>query len=62
MRQYNEKRPHQALLNYTPGFIHRLGNKTKLLNLYKHSVQIVKEQRIFLNRLKKETFDACVNY
>jgi putative transposase len=62
IRRYNEKRPHQALLNYTPSFVHRLGNKTELLNLYKYSVQIVKEQRIFLNRLKKETYDACVNY
>jgi transposase InsO family protein len=59
---YNDKRPHQALWNYTPSFVHRLGNKTKLVNLYKRSVQIVKEQRIFLNRLKKETHGICVNY
>jgi putative transposase len=59
---YNDKRPHQALWNYTPSFVHRLGNKTKLVNLYKRSVQIVKEQRIFLNRLKKETHVICVNY
>ena len=62
IRRYNEKRPHQALLNYTPSFVHRLGNKTKLVNLYKQSVRIVKEQRIILNRLTKETYDACVNY
>jgi len=62
IRFYNEKRPHQALWNYPPSFVHRLGNKTKLLNLYKRSVQIVKEQRIFLNRLKKETYENCVNY
>jgi len=29
---YNEKRPHQSLWNYTPGYVHRLGNKTLLLN------------------------------
>lgn len=62
IRHYNEKRPHQALWNYSPGFVHRLGNKTELVNLYKHSVRIVKEQRIILNRLKKETYDVCVNY
>jgi putative transposase len=28
---YNEQRPHQALWNYTPGYVHRLGNKTELL-------------------------------
>lgn len=60
--RYNENRPHQALLNYTPGFVHRLGNKTKLITLYQQSVRFVKEQRIFLNRLKKETYEACVNY
>ena len=59
---YNDKRPHQALWNYTPSFVHGLENKTKLMNLYKRSVQIVKEQRIFLNRLKKETYVDCVNY
>jgi putative transposase len=62
IHRYNENRPHQALLNYTPGFVHRLGNKTKLLTLYQQSVRIVKEQRIFLNRLKKETYEVCVNY
>lgn len=62
IHSYNEKRPHQALLNYTPGFVHRLGNKTRLLSLYKRSVQVVKEQRILLNRIKKETYVACVNY
>lgn len=62
IRFYNEKRPHQALWNYTPGFVHRLGNKTNLLNLYRRSIQIVKERRIFLNRLKKETYEDCVNY
>jgi putative transposase len=62
IRFYNEQRPHQALWGYTPSFAHRLGNKTQLVNLYKRSVQIVKEHRIFLNRLKKETYVACVNY
>lgn len=49
---YNEKRPHQALCNYTPGYVHRLGNKTELLNHYKKMVRIAKEQRIHMNRIE----------
>ena len=62
IRFYNEQRTHQALWGYTPSFVHRTGNKTELVKFYKRSVQIVKEQRIFLNRLKKETHVYCVNY
>ena len=48
--EYNEHRPHQALWNYTPGYVHRLGNKTVLYAQYKKQMQIVKEQRIAYNR------------
>lgn len=48
--EYNEHRPHQALWNFTPGSVHRLGNKTVLYARYKKQVQIVKEQRIAFNR------------
>jgi putative transposase len=48
--QYNEQRPHQMLLNYTPGYIHQVGNKSVLYAQYKKQVQIVKEQRIAFNR------------
>ena len=48
--QYNERRPHQALLNFTPGYVHRLGNKSVLYAQYKKQEQIVKEQRIVINR------------
>ena len=55
IRYYNEQRPHQALWNYPPGYVHRLGNKSKLLEHYKSSVQAVKEQRLQINRsLQKE--------
>jgi len=47
---YNEKRPNQAIWNYTPGHVHRLGNKSKLLAHYKEMVQIAKEQRLKINR------------
>ena len=52
---YNEKRPHQALLNYTPGQVHHLDNKSKLL--YKQMVQIVKEQRRKTNWAKVKKND-----
>jgi transposase InsO family protein len=48
--QYNERRPHQALFNFTPGYVHRMGDKTVLYAQYKKQVQIVKEQRIAFNR------------
>ncbi|HPD61425.1 MAG TPA: integrase core domain-containing protein, partial [Thermodesulfobacteriota bacterium] len=48
--QYNEQRPHQALLNFTPGYVHRVGNKSVLSAQYKKRVKIVKEQRIVINR------------
>ena len=50
IEEYNERRPHQALLNFTPGYVHRMGNKSVLYAQYKKQVQIVKEQRIVINR------------
>jgi putative transposase len=47
---YNEQRPHQALWNYTPGDVHRLGNKSQLLNHYRQMVQIAKERRRLVNQ------------
>ena len=62
IRYYNEDRPHQSLWNYPPGYVHRLGNKTKLLAQYKTMVQLVKEQRIQMNRtLGKEQPMAVLN-
>jgi len=50
IEEYNERRPHQALWNYTPGYVHRIGNRTKLMEQHRKMIQIVKEQRINLNR------------
>jgi putative transposase len=50
IHHYNEERPHQALWNYTPGYVHRLGNKSRLLLHYKMMIQNVKEQRLQTNR------------
>jgi transposase InsO family protein len=58
----NEERPHQALWNYPPAYVHRLGNKTQLLAHYKSMVQVVKEQRLRINRsLQKEAFMPISN-
>jgi len=51
---YNEKRPHQALWNFTPGYVHRVGDKSEILKEYKRKVQIVKERRLISNRAKDE--------
>jgi putative transposase len=51
--EYNESRPHQALWNYTPGYVHRLGNKTSLLKQYKQMVQKAKGKRLEANRFFK---------
>jgi putative transposase len=48
---YNERRPHQALWNYTPGYVHRLGNKSRLLERYRLQVEHVKELRVKANRV-----------
>ncbi len=50
IHQYNEERPHQALWNYPPGQVHRLGSKTKLFAHYQTIMGIVKEQRRRFNR------------
>ena len=44
-----EERPHQALWDYTPGVVHRLGNNKRLLEHNREMVRIVKGQRKSLN-------------
>lgn len=62
IHHYNEERPHQALWNFPPGHVHRLGNKSQLLAYYKTMVQVVKEQRLQVNRiLQKEAFMTVSN-
>ena len=55
IEEYNERRPHQALWNYTPGYVHRLGNKTRLLQYHKEMVYATRQQRLNINRGLKET-------
>lgn len=49
---YHEIRPHQALWNYTPGYVHRLGNKSLLLEQYRQAVNDARERRKMVNALK----------
>jgi putative transposase len=50
---YNDIRPHQALHGYTPGRVHRIGNKSVLLNEYRQEVQKAKELRLREHRQRK---------
>jgi transposase InsO family protein len=61
IHEYNDKRPHQALWNFTPGYVHRLANNSLLLELYKEQVQIVKERRITFNRSQRTAIASASN-
>jgi len=54
--EYNEQRPHQALWNFTPGYVHRCANKSIILNQYRQRVSYAKEQRRNFNRLQQGLF------
>lgn len=43
---YNEIRPHQALFGYTPSQVHRVGNKSLLLEEYRLKVRQAQEVRL----------------
>jgi len=59
---YNERRPHQALMNFTPACVHEVGNKTKLLEENRAKVEQAKQKRLRHNRqetgVKPSTFLA----
>jgi transposase InsO family protein len=50
---YNEIRPHQALSGYTPGILHRTGNKTKIMEEYRKQVALAKQKRHHVYLLNK---------
>ena len=50
---YNEVRPHQALYGYSPGRVHRLGDKTALMEEYRQKVQDAIANRISTRRQLK---------
>jgi transposase InsO family protein len=56
---YNEIRPHQSLFGYPPAVVHSCGNKTRLLEQYRHNVEKAKQNRRqewLLNNQKPTTF------
>jgi putative transposase len=42
---YNNDRPHQALMNFTPAYVHRVNNKTALLHELKIMKKAARERR-----------------
>lgn len=50
IEEYNEQRPHQALWNFTPGYVHRCANKSLILIQYRQQVIYAKQRRINFNR------------
>ena len=61
IHEYNEERPHQAIWNFTPGFVHRHGNKSLIYAHYKEKVKFAKEQRIAFNRSRTRQFLSVSN-
>lgn len=47
---YNTRRPHQALWNFTPAYVHAVGNKTKLLEENREKVGQARQRRLRHNR------------
>ena len=50
IEQYNQTRPYQSLWNYPPSYVHRIGNKSQIINHYKQMVLNAKGQRKRLNQ------------
>ena len=42
---YNTRRPHQALMNFTPNYVHQVNNKTVLLTELKTMKKVARERR-----------------
>jgi putative transposase len=61
IHEYNEERPHQAIWNFTPGFVHRHGNKSLIYAHYKEKVKFAKEQRIAFNRSRMRHYQSVSN-
>ena len=46
IEEYNKLRPHQALLNFTPAYVHKTGNKSLVYKEYKRGFKKAKQKRI----------------
>ena len=47
---YCHRRPHQALWNFTPAYVHTVANKTRLLEEYREKVEQARQRRLRHNR------------
>lgn len=56
IEEYNEQRPHQALWNFTPAYVHRCANKSIIWNQYRQQVLYAKERRLNFNRSQPKLF------
>jgi putative transposase len=45
IEQYNHHRPHQALMNFTPGYVHQINNKTQLVQERQAMKQAARDRR-----------------
>ena len=45
IEQYNHHRPHQALMNFTPGYVHQINNKTRLVQERQALKQAARDRR-----------------
>ncbi len=59
---YNTDRPHQALFNFTPAHVHRMNNKTALLDELKAIKKETREKRMkyWLNREKSDSLNSLI--
>ncbi len=53
-KDLNEKRPYQALWNFTSVYAHRIGNKSRFMTQYNQMVKIAKERRMKMNSINGE--------
>ncbi len=51
---YCHRRPHQALWNFTPAYVHAVGNKTRLLEEYREGIERAKRNRLRHNRAETD--------
>ena len=54
MEYYCHRRPHQALHNFTPAYVHQVGNKTQLWEEYRKNVEQARQKRLRHNRTKAD--------
>lgn len=64
IEHYNQRRPHQALYNFTPAHVHQLNNKTMLVEQLKEMKKQTRERRkaYWAEQKKKQSSVDCGGY